>query len=119
MLSLPIAAGRAPVSNTRCRPCPPPNKCVPPRQEQASSFPPDSCEPRRGAPRSYLAPSEDRSESASSTLAKQEATCKHLIHTTGPQLSKESRSQLRPPRPVRALRGGGTSPTSGEISAHR
>src|ERR1039458_8789659 len=51
-----------------------PHKRIPLRQEQASPFPPDSCEPCRRAPRNYLAPSRDRSESASSTLSEQETT---------------------------------------------
>src|SRR5208282_986556 len=72
--SLPSAANKVPLSSTRYKPCRRPNKRIPLRQEQASSFPPDSCEPCRRAPRNYLAPSRDRSESASSTLSKQETT---------------------------------------------
>src|ERR1700733_8699590 len=72
--SLPSAANKVPLSSTRYKPCPPPNKCIPLYLEQDSSFPSDSCEPSRRAPRNYLAPSRDQSESASSMLSKQETT---------------------------------------------
>src|SRR5271157_4443187 len=72
--SLPSAANKAPLSSTRYKPCRLPNKCISLRLEQASSFPPDSCEPCRRSPRNYLAPNRDRSESDSSTPSIQGTT---------------------------------------------
>src|ERR1700691_566269 len=73
-LLLPSAANKALLSSTRYTPYRPPNKWTQLGQEQASSFPPDSCEPCRRSLRNYFAPNRNRRESDSSTLSKQETT---------------------------------------------